>query len=261
MWRTAKREWSVGKNTTDIYAENKTKIPLVYGVDAIHGVTYTDKSTLFPQQIAQALTFNRSLVHRAARNYRLRIACGFICLEFFAGAWPWPRCPLATFMELSAKIPLASELATQITHGYRVPILTISTNFMWWLVPSIFWVILLLFREKIVRPLLFLKIRSADHHLPAFQAAVEAGVGSVMVNSGLVNGIPVHASHFLMTDLLKRIGFQRCDCYRLDGHRKTLHPRPFLLLPPKMPFVWRWMQVSIWYDSVCSGFATIWLRL
>src|SRR5690606_21305574 len=35
------------------------------------------------------------------------------------------------------------------------------------------------------------------------QAAVEAGVGSIMLNSGLINGEPVHASKFLLTDLLK----------------------------------------------------------
>ena len=33
---------------------SRSKIPVLYGIDAIHGVTYTDESTLFPQQIALA---------------------------------------------------------------------------------------------------------------------------------------------------------------------------------------------------------------
>ncbi len=48
-----------------------------------------------------------------------------------------------------------------------------------------------------------------EYHLPSFQAAVNAGISSVMVNSGLINGIPVHSSHYLLTDLLKNeLGFK-----------------------------------------------------
>ena len=40
-------------------------------------------------------------------------------------------------------------------------------------------------------------------HLPGFQKAIEAGSESIMVNSGIINGIPVHASRFILTGLLK----------------------------------------------------------
>jgi beta-glucosidase len=40
-------------------------------------------------------------------------------------------------------------------------------------------------------------------HLPPFKGAVDAGVATVMVNSGSVNGEPVHASHHLLTDVLR----------------------------------------------------------
>src|SRR5471030_555250 len=33
-------------------AKDRLKIPIIYGIDAIHGVTYTTGSTLFPQEIA-----------------------------------------------------------------------------------------------------------------------------------------------------------------------------------------------------------------
>src|ERR1700761_9581900 len=46
-------------------AKDRLKIPVIYGIDAIHGVTYTTGSTLFPQEIAMAATFNRDLAHRA----------------------------------------------------------------------------------------------------------------------------------------------------------------------------------------------------
>jgi beta-glucosidase len=38
--------------------ETRLKIPVLYGIDAIHGANYTKNATLFPQQIAQAATWN-----------------------------------------------------------------------------------------------------------------------------------------------------------------------------------------------------------
>ena len=117
----SKEEWSALVKTLQTYTQKtKLKIPLVYGVDAIHGVTYTDKSTLFPQQIAQAATFNRSLVHRAAE---------ITAYESRAGSLPWNFSPVLD-LGLDARWPrlwetfgedpyLASELATQTTRGYQ----------------------------------------------------------------------------------------------------------------------------------------------
>ena len=46
-------------------------------------------------------------------------------------------------------------------------------------------------------------------HLPAFAKGIDAGVATVMVNSGSVNGKPVHASHRLLTNVLRnRLGFK-----------------------------------------------------
>ena len=207
----SKEEWSALVKTLQTYTQKtKLKIPLVYGVDAIHGVTYTDKSTLFPQQIAQAATFNRSLVHRAAE---------ITAYESRAGSLPWNFSPVLD-LGLDARWPrlwetfgedpyLASELATQITHGYqgtdpnnidKFHVVACAKHFLGYSAPV---------SGKDRTPAIISENTLREYHLPAFQAAVEAGVGSVMVNSGLVNGIPVHASHFLMTDLLKKeLGFK-----------------------------------------------------
>src|ERR1700712_893537 len=45
--------------------KDRLKIPVIYGIDAIHGVTYTLGSTLFPQEIAMAATFNRDIALKA----------------------------------------------------------------------------------------------------------------------------------------------------------------------------------------------------
>ncbi|WP_462318645.1 glycoside hydrolase family 3 N-terminal domain-containing protein, partial [Marinilabilia sp.] len=58
-------------------------------------------------------------------------------------------------------------------------------------------------------PALIPDIELRERHLPPFRAAVEAGAHSVMVNSGLINGVPVHASYKMITDILKEeLGFQ-----------------------------------------------------
>ena len=36
----------------------KIKIQVIYGIDAIHGTTYTDGATMFPQQITTAASWN-----------------------------------------------------------------------------------------------------------------------------------------------------------------------------------------------------------
>ena len=48
-----------------------------------------------------------------------------------------------------------------------------------------------------------------DMFLPSYAGAVDAGAGTVMVDSGSVNGIPATASHFLLTtELRDRLGFK-----------------------------------------------------
>ena len=45
-------------------------------------------------------------------------------------------------------------------------------------------------------------------HLPAFEKAISQGAKTIMINSGLINGIPVHADRYLLTDLLRdELGF------------------------------------------------------
>ena len=49
------------------YRDGETKIPVIYGIDAIHGANYTIGSTIFPQNLAMAATWNRELVTESAK--------------------------------------------------------------------------------------------------------------------------------------------------------------------------------------------------
>ena len=45
-------------------ARSRLKIPVIYGIDAIHGATYTQDAVLFPQAISMAATFNTELSYK-----------------------------------------------------------------------------------------------------------------------------------------------------------------------------------------------------
>ena len=79
-------EWYETLKTVQSYTQQtRLKIPLVFGIDAIHGGNYINKTTLFPQQIGQAATFNRALVRRAAE---------ITAYETRAASLPWTFSPV-----------------------------------------------------------------------------------------------------------------------------------------------------------------------
>ena len=54
--------------------------------------------------------------------------------------------------------------------------------------------------------------------LPSYAGAIDAGAQTVMVDSGSINGVPATASHYLLTDILrKQMGFQGRGDQRLPG--------------------------------------------
>ena len=198
-------EWYETLKTVQSYTQQtRLKIPLVYGVDAIHGANYTNKATLFPQQIGQAATFNRALVRRAAE---------ITAYETRAGSLPWTFSPVLDLgidvrwprlWETFGEDPyLASVLGVEMVKGFQgndpqnigqFHVMACAKHFLGYSVPV---------SGKDRTPAIIPDNVLREYHLPAFQAAVEAGVGSIMVNSGLINGIPVHASHYYLTTLLK----------------------------------------------------------
>ena len=77
------------KTISDIqkYSVDSTrmKIPLIYGIDAIHGTTYTDGATMFPQQITTAASWNPE------NAYNMALVCAY---ETRASGIPWNFSPV-----------------------------------------------------------------------------------------------------------------------------------------------------------------------
>lgn len=189
---------------------NPLKIPVIFGIDAIHGVTYTAGATLFPQQIAQAATRNRALVRRGAE---------ITAYETRASNTPWvfspvldlgadPRFP--RIWESFGEDPyIGAQLGHEIVKGYEGEKNNINDpghvaasikHFLGYQAP---------FSGKDRTPASISTQALYEYHLPAFKAGVEAGAHTIMINSGLINGIPVHANYEILTKLLKEeLGFK-----------------------------------------------------
>jgi len=97
-----------------------SQIPVLYGIDAIHGATYTAGATLFPQEINMGATFNRDLVLRGARVAAGEVrACGIpwnFSPVLDLGRDPrWPR----MWETYGEDVLLISEMGAACVRGYQ----------------------------------------------------------------------------------------------------------------------------------------------
>ncbi|MCD9015024.1 glycoside hydrolase family 3 N-terminal domain-containing protein [Parachryseolinea silvisoli] len=214
--------------------ETRLKIPLLYGIDAVHGATYTAGATFFPQQIGQAAMWNRALVRRGAE------ICAY---ETRASSIPWAFAPVLD-MGRDARFPrlwetfgedvyLVSALGKEMVDGLEGEdnnvagsrrVASCLKHFLGYQVPQ---------SGKDRTPAFIPETELRERHLPSFKAAIDAGAKSIMINSGIINGISVHANHDILTKLLKEeLGFKGVvvtDWKDIDN----LHERDKVAATPK----------------------------
>ena len=188
--------------------KGRLNIPVLYGIDAIHGTTYTAGATMFPQQIGQAATRNRSLVYKGAE---------ITAYETRASAIPWNFSPVLDLApdprfprqwETFGEDPfLISELGLQMVKGFEGNNIADPYRVASCLKHFIGYQVSVSGKDR--TPAYIPDHVLRDHHLPAFKAAIEAGAHSIMINSGVINGVPVHANYQLLTKLLREeLGFK-----------------------------------------------------
>jgi beta-glucosidase len=203
-------EWRyVNKTIQDmIRDETRRKIPLLYGIDSIHGATFVRDSTLFPQNLAMAATRDPDLMRRCAEiSARETRAAGLRWT--FAPVLDVGRQPLwARFPETFGEDPyLASVLGAATVRGFQgedvglpVNVAACMKHYVGYSFP---------FNGKDRSPALMPDWYLREYFLPPFREAVKAGAKTVMINSGEINGAPVHASKYLLTDVLRgELGFK-----------------------------------------------------
>lgn len=185
------------------------KIPVVYGIDAIHGVTFTLNSTIFPQNISMGATRNPELARKAGEVTALETRASGIRWNFApvldVGRMPlWPRFP-ETYSEdeyLVKEMGVASIIGMEGDGNLREPthVASCMKHFIGYSNPL---------SGKDRTPAYIPERQLREFYLPPFAAAVKAGAETIMINSSEINGVPVHANKYLLTDILRsELGFQ-----------------------------------------------------
>lgn len=188
--------------------ESRLHIPILYGVDAIHGANYTKESTLFPQAIAMGATRNREFVRKAGEITALDVRNSGISWNFNPvldmGRQPlWPRF-YETFGE---SVYLTSILGEQYILGLQNSSFgkesSVASCLKHYLGYSNS------FNGLDRTPIYLPERQLREIYLPPFAKAVNTGSMTVMVNSSEINGIPVHSDKHIITEILKEeLGFE-----------------------------------------------------
>jgi beta-glucosidase len=184
------------------------KIPVIYGLDGIHGQTYTLESTLFPHNLAMAATRNPELAKAITKVAAKELRASGVRWNFAPvldiGRQPlWSRFP-ETYGEdvYIGKTMGAAVIKSYEEDGLRNPTAVASCmkHYLGYSASR---------TGKDRTPIYLPEIEMREYYLPQFREAVKAGASTIMINSSEINGTPVHASKYLLTDILrKELGFE-----------------------------------------------------
>jgi len=187
--------------------QTRLKIPVIYGIDSIHGANYVQGSTLFPQEIGMAATWNPALMQRGAEVAAAETRAAGIPWTFSPvldlGRQPlWPR-----FWETFGEDPyLAKVMGAAFVRGVEGDDVSSSKNVATSLKHYVGYSFPLTGRDR--TPAWIPENYMREYFLPSFEAAIKAGARTIMVNSAEVNGVPGHINHHLLTEILRNeLGF------------------------------------------------------
>ena len=179
-------------------------IPMIYGLDMIHGATYLDDATFYPQEVNLAATFDRSYANMMGK---------VIAYESRAAMTPWVFSPVMDLSRnpcwprvweswgedpyLQSEMSVAETVGAQGHDPNYIGLENVAVSIKHYLgygattsgkdrTPA--YVAPDDLREKYFRP---------------FKDCMQAGALTLMVNSASINGVPVHASHEYLTEWAK----------------------------------------------------------
>lgn len=185
-----------------------TGVPLLYGLNAIHGANYVSGATLFAQPLGIAATFNTELAEALAGITAYELKAASIPLNFSPavdiGRNPaWPR----TYESFGEDPYVNQRFGLATVRGYqggdagkKTSVAACLKHFTGYSIP----------RSGHDRTPTYLSERQLrEYFLPPYRAAIDAGVLTLMINPGEINGIPVHADKRLLTQILRdEMGFE-----------------------------------------------------
>jgi len=194
----------------DVFTTEGSMIPILYGLDSVHGANYVKGAALFPQQINAAASFNRELTTLmgavTAKDTRIHgIPWTFSPILDLAAMPIWSR----VFETFGEDPYLISELGVAIIQGYQGQTNNISDptkvaacmkHFLGYGNPR---------TGQDQNPSWIPDRFLYNYFIPSFQAAVDAGAATVMESYNDINGEAVCGSkRYLQTLLREEMGFE-----------------------------------------------------
>lgn len=178
--------------------KSRLKIPLLFGMDVIHGY-----ETTFPIPLGLSSTWNMPLIERSAQ---------IAAKEASADGINWTFSPMVDISRdprwgrvsegSGEDAYLGSQIAKAMVRGYQGNDLSLNTtilacvkHFALYGAPE---------GGRDYNTVDMSRIRMYNEYFPPYKAAVEAGVGSVMASFNEIDGIPATGNKWLMTDVLRK---------------------------------------------------------
>ncbi|MEM6764968.1 MAG: glycoside hydrolase family 3 N-terminal domain-containing protein [Bacteroidota bacterium] len=183
-------------------------IPIIYGMDHMHGANYVDNSTIFPHSINIGATFQPEFSRKEAE---------VVSIESVDLGHHWNFAPVLDvgrdprfprYYETYGEDPYLCSVMGKVyiealqANEAILPQKQAATakHFLGYSEPKSGW-------DR--APSQISDQYLQEVFIPPFQAAVDAGVKTFMINGGEINGVPVHASHKLLTKVLRdQLGFR-----------------------------------------------------
>ncbi|NLO69382.1 MAG: beta-glucosidase [Porphyromonadaceae bacterium] len=197
--------WETTIRTIQERAIQETGIPVLYGIDSNHGGSYTVGATLFPQAIGMAATFNLDLMKKGSQVSAYETRASNIPWTFnptmdLGRDARWPR-QWESYGEdayLNAVMGNASVIGFQGDDINKIGDLNIAAcvkHYMGYGVPV---------SGKDRTPAIIAENDLREKFFEPFRMTIVDGKAvSLMVNSGIINGVSTHADYRLLTVWLK----------------------------------------------------------
>ncbi|MCQ2328888.1 MAG: beta-glucosidase BglX [Paludibacteraceae bacterium] len=178
--------------------ESRLGIPLLFGMDVIHGY-----ETIFPIPLAQSCSWDTTAIRLAAQIAAKEATADGICWTFSPMVDICRDARWGRVAEGNGEDPyLGSAIAKMMVEGYQGADLADSTTMM-----ACVKHFALYGGAEAGRDYNMVDMsayRMANDYLPPYKAAVDAGCGSVMAAFNTLNGMPCHCNKWLLTDLLRK---------------------------------------------------------
>lgn len=179
-------------------------IPMIYGLDMIHGATYLDDATFYPQEVNLAATFDRSYANMMGK---------VIAYESRAAMTPWVFSPVMDLSRnpcwprvweswgedpyLQSEMSVAETVGAQGHDPNHIGLENVAVSIKHYLGYGA------TASGKDRTPAYVAPDDLREKYFRSFKECMQAGALTLMVNSASINGVPVHASHEYLTEWAK----------------------------------------------------------